>query len=193
MRVRRAADGRSEGAVYRAAAPSRTRPRPPDASPTYRRGGSSTRGRSGGPPFRRAILALSGGPTDARIVQLACALAKSRKAELVGVHVVEIDWTLPLDADIAGRSEEASAHPRHRRGDGGAGAYGSSRCCCRPATSGRPSSTRPPSAAPTCCYRPAVPAAVRGRFRHRAHHPLCPEERAVRGLGRARTHARGGR
>ena len=28
------------------------------------------------------------------------------KAELIAVHVVEIDWTLPLDADIAGRSEE---------------------------------------------------------------------------------------
>jgi nucleotide-binding universal stress UspA family protein len=26
---------------------------------------------------------------------------------LIAVHVVEIDWTLPLDADIAGRSEEA--------------------------------------------------------------------------------------
>ena len=59
------------------------------------------------PVFRRAVLALSGGPTDARIVRLACALAKKSEAELVGVHVVEIDWTLPLDADIAGRSEEA--------------------------------------------------------------------------------------
>ena len=28
------------------------------------------------------------------------------KAELIAVHVVEIDWTLPLDADIASRSEE---------------------------------------------------------------------------------------
>ena len=28
------------------------------------------------------------------------------KAELIAIHVVEIDWTLPLDADIAGRSEE---------------------------------------------------------------------------------------
>jgi len=34
-------------------------------------------------------------------------LARPAKAELVGVHVVEIDWTLPLDADVAGRSEDA--------------------------------------------------------------------------------------
>jgi nucleotide-binding universal stress UspA family protein len=25
---------------------------------------------------------------------------------LIAVHVLEIDWTLPLDADVAGRSEE---------------------------------------------------------------------------------------
>jgi nucleotide-binding universal stress UspA family protein len=58
------------------------------------------------PPFRRAVLALNGGPSDARIVRLAAEYARSTKAELVAVHVVEIDWTLPLDADIAGRSEE---------------------------------------------------------------------------------------
>jgi len=32
--------------------------------------------------------------------------AARTKAELVAIHVVEIDWTLPLDADIASRSEE---------------------------------------------------------------------------------------
>ena len=58
------------------------------------------------PPFRRAVLALNGGPSDARIVRLAAEYAHATKAELVAVHVVEIDWTLPLDADIAGRSEE---------------------------------------------------------------------------------------
>jgi nucleotide-binding universal stress UspA family protein len=57
--------------------------------------------------FRRAVLALSGGETDKMIVTLACQLGRPVKAELVGVHVVEIDWTHPLDADIAGRSEEA--------------------------------------------------------------------------------------
>jgi nucleotide-binding universal stress UspA family protein len=58
-------------------------------------------------PFRRAVIALNGGPSDARIVRLVASLATKSKAELIAVHVVEIDWTLPLDADIAGRSEEA--------------------------------------------------------------------------------------
>ena len=59
------------------------------------------------PQFRRAVVALSGGRTDRSIVALASELARPAKAELVGVHVVEIDWTLPLDADVAGRSEDA--------------------------------------------------------------------------------------
>jgi len=58
------------------------------------------------PLFRRAVVALNGGPSDARIVRLVAEAARPSKAELVAVHVVEIDWTLPLDADIAGRSEE---------------------------------------------------------------------------------------
>ena len=58
------------------------------------------------PAFRRAVIALNGGPSDVRIVRLAADYAKILKAELIAVHVVEIDWTLPLDADIAGRSED---------------------------------------------------------------------------------------
>jgi nucleotide-binding universal stress UspA family protein len=37
---------------------------------------------------------------------MASELAKLVHGELVAVHVVEIGWSLPLDADIAGRSEE---------------------------------------------------------------------------------------
>jgi nucleotide-binding universal stress UspA family protein len=59
------------------------------------------------PPFRRAILALAGGSGDERIVRLVSDLGRATHAELVGVHVVEIEWSLPLDADIAARSEEA--------------------------------------------------------------------------------------
>jgi nucleotide-binding universal stress UspA family protein len=62
---------------------------------------------SSAPQFRRAVVALSGGRTDRPIVALAAEIAKAGHAQLVGVHVVEIDWTLPLDADVAGRSEDA--------------------------------------------------------------------------------------
>jgi nucleotide-binding universal stress UspA family protein len=53
------------------------------------------------------MLALNGGASDARIVRLVAELARQTKAEVIAVHVVEIDWTLPLDADVAGGSEDA--------------------------------------------------------------------------------------
>jgi nucleotide-binding universal stress UspA family protein len=55
------------------------------------------------------VIALNGGSSDARIVKLVVgmAFAKATPVELIAVHVVEIDWTLPLDADVAGQSEEA--------------------------------------------------------------------------------------
>jgi nucleotide-binding universal stress UspA family protein len=57
--------------------------------------------------FRRAILALAGGSSDDRVVTLATELSRAAHAELIGVHVVEVGWSMPLDADIAARSEEA--------------------------------------------------------------------------------------
>jgi nucleotide-binding universal stress UspA family protein len=60
-----------------------------------------------GSPFQRAVVALSGGPSDARIVHLVAELSRATTTQVVAVHVVEIDWTLPLDADVAGTSEDA--------------------------------------------------------------------------------------
>jgi nucleotide-binding universal stress UspA family protein len=57
-------------------------------------------------PFQRALVALSGHPNGMRLVQLVADVAKVHKAELIGVHVVEVDWSMPLDVDVAGRSEE---------------------------------------------------------------------------------------
>ena len=61
------------------------------------------------PSFKRVVIALNGGTSDAAIVALASRFARAGTgtAELIAVHIVEIDWTLPLDADIAGHSEEA--------------------------------------------------------------------------------------
>lgn len=59
------------------------------------------------PVFRRAVIALNGGPFDTTIVRLALELGRHTHAELIAVHVVELDWTQPLDADVAERSEEA--------------------------------------------------------------------------------------
>ena len=53
------------------------------------------------------MLALNGGTSDELILRLTTAMAKGTDAELIAVHVVEVDWTLPIDADIAGNSEEA--------------------------------------------------------------------------------------
>ncbi len=64
-------------------------------------------GDSSAPQFRRAVVALSGGRTDRPIVALAADIARQGHAQLVGVHVYEIDWTHPLDADMAGRDEGA--------------------------------------------------------------------------------------
>jgi nucleotide-binding universal stress UspA family protein len=52
-------------------------------------------------------VALNGGTSDRTIVNLVMSVNRAPNAEVIAVHVVEIDWTLPLDADIAGHSEEA--------------------------------------------------------------------------------------
>ncbi len=52
------------------------------------------------------MVALSGHPNGQRLVRLVADMARINKAELIGVHVVEIDWSMPLDVDVAGRSEE---------------------------------------------------------------------------------------
>jgi nucleotide-binding universal stress UspA family protein len=57
------------------------------------------------PAFRRVVIAVSGGPSDDRIVRLVSEQARFTKAEIIAVHVLEIDWTLPL-SDIAGNSDE---------------------------------------------------------------------------------------
>jgi nucleotide-binding universal stress UspA family protein len=60
-------------------------------------------------PFRKAVLGLNGGPTDELVVHLGCQLAKSGNAELVAVHVIEVDWRHELSEELAVENEAASA------------------------------------------------------------------------------------
>ena len=107
------------------------------------------------------------------------------KAELIGVHVVEIDWTLPLDADVAGRSEEiqrvldvaeaaaenVGVQDRARPPPGARRRRGARR-------RGDRARRRP------ACRRAALPDEVRRRLCDRPDHSLCSEERTVCSLGR---------
>lgn len=60
-------------------------------------------------PFRKAVLGLNGGPTDELVIHLGCQLAKSANAELVAVHVIEVDWRHELSEELTGENETASA------------------------------------------------------------------------------------
>jgi len=60
---------------------------------------------SGEAPFQRAVLGLSGGTVDDTIVRLAIEAGRGRHVELVGVHVIEVDWSHGLTEDLASASD----------------------------------------------------------------------------------------
>jgi nucleotide-binding universal stress UspA family protein len=61
------------------------------------------------PAFKKAALALNGGPTDELVVTLGCQLAKPGAAELVAIHVIEVDWSHELSDELTEDNEAASA------------------------------------------------------------------------------------
>jgi nucleotide-binding universal stress UspA family protein len=61
------------------------------------------------PTFQKALLGLSGGPTDELVVELGCQLAKASGASLVAVHVVEVDWRHDLSEDLTGGDDRATS------------------------------------------------------------------------------------
>jgi nucleotide-binding universal stress UspA family protein len=60
-------------------------------------------------PFRKAVLALNGGPTDELVVHLGCQLAKAGNGELIAIHVIEVDWRHELSEEMSQQNETASA------------------------------------------------------------------------------------
>jgi nucleotide-binding universal stress UspA family protein len=59
--------------------------------------------------FSKAVLGLNGASTDGLVVHLGCQLAKQNSAELVAVHVIEVDWSHELSDEMSAENEAASA------------------------------------------------------------------------------------
>ncbi len=60
------------------------------------------------PIYRRAVLGLNGGGTDDLVVAAGIEMARAHETELIGLHVVEVDWRHHLDDVIPGSRELAS-------------------------------------------------------------------------------------
>ncbi len=63
--------------------------------------------------LERILVPLGGAAIDADVVRLAAALAKPPKAEVVGVHVIEVPWNKALDAVLeaeTARGESLLSH-----------------------------------------------------------------------------------
>ncbi len=50
--------------------------------------------------FRRILLPLAGAAIDADVVRLAAIVGKPSRAQIEALHVIEVKWNRPLDADL---------------------------------------------------------------------------------------------
>ena len=142
--------------------------------------------------FARAVVALNGGPSDARIVRLVAGQAARTKAELIagprGRDRLDPPARRGHRRALRGRPASARRRRGHRRepqATAGARAAPGARRRCGDRGRGDRARRRPARRGPS------LSQAVRRRVRHRQDHPVHPAERAVRGLGRARADERG--
>ncbi len=49
---------------------------------------------------KRILLPLAGAAVDADVVRLAALIGKPNKAQIEALHVIEVQWNKPLDADL---------------------------------------------------------------------------------------------
>jgi nucleotide-binding universal stress UspA family protein len=47
---------------------------------------------------KRVLVALAGTSADPDMLRLVAPIARAAKAEVIGIHVIEVRWNLPLDA-----------------------------------------------------------------------------------------------
>jgi nucleotide-binding universal stress UspA family protein len=71
---------------------------------------------------KRVLVALAGTSADPDMLRLVASIAKPAKAEVVGIHVIEVRWNLPLDAVMEpelDRGEELLASAKKVAGQAG--------------------------------------------------------------------------
>ena len=56
-------------------------------------------------PFKRIVVPIGGTSVDPDVIRVAATLAKSSKAQLLAIHVIEVRWNLPLDAILEPETE----------------------------------------------------------------------------------------
>jgi len=56
---------------------------------------------------KKILVPISGNGADEEAIKLACTLAKRRKAEIYVVYVIEVERSLPLDAQVDSEMEKA--------------------------------------------------------------------------------------
>lgn len=59
--------------------------------------------------FKKILVTISGNRTDEKTIQLACNLAKKNKAKVYGAYIIQIDRTLPLDAEVKPAVDKAES------------------------------------------------------------------------------------
>ncbi len=53
----------------------------------------------------RILVPVKGNPSDEEVLELACEIARRSKAQVYAIHVIEVQRTLPLDAELQEEAE----------------------------------------------------------------------------------------
>lgn len=56
--------------------------------------------------YRRILVPLAGSSVDPDVIRVASSLAKTDKAQMLAVHVIEVRWNMPLDAILEAETEK---------------------------------------------------------------------------------------
>lgn len=59
--------------------------------------------------YNKILVPVAGTAVDVETVKLACRLARKEKSKILAVHVIPIERSLPLDAELAGEVKKAES------------------------------------------------------------------------------------